>query len=95
MILIDENKLTYGTLQMIGQDYKVSGLNPFELEKYADKVIKVLKKEERKYYKTNNYSLEIENIVNTLTEDNRQKQEEAINTLRELIAYANGYNFKK
>ena len=91
MILIDENKLTYGTLSMIGQDYNIQDFTWFDLESYANKVIKVLKKEERKYYKTNNCALEIENIVNTLTEE----QEEAINTLRDLIAYANGYNFKK
>ena len=91
MILIDENRLTYGTISQIGQDYNIQDFTWFDLESYVDKVIKVLKEEERKYYKTNNCALEIENIVNTLTEE----QEEAINTLRDLIAYANGYNFKK
>ena len=89
MILIDENKLTYGTLSMIGQDYGVQGLNTFDLKEYADKVINILEEEERKYYKTNNCVLEIKNIV----EDNRK--EEVLDKLRDLIAQANGYNFKK
>ena len=85
MILIDENKLTYGTLSMIGQDYKIPGLNPFELEEYVDRTIDVLKEEEREYYNTNNYSLEIENIIDTLIEDG--KKEEVINLLKDLLAY--------
>lgn len=62
MILIDENKLTYGTLSMIGQDYKIPGLNPFELEEYADKVISVLLKEEREYYGYKNKKLNVDNL---------------------------------
>ena len=39
MILIDETKLTYGTLSMIGQDCGIKGFNPFEMEDYAEKVV--------------------------------------------------------
>ena len=41
MILIDESKLTYGTLQMIGQDYGVEG-HPLYDEDYADRVVELL-----------------------------------------------------
>ena len=82
MILIDENKLTYGTISQIGQDYKVQDFTWFNLESYADKVIKVLKEEEREYY---NNTIEIENIIDTLIEDG--KKEEEINLLKDLLVY--------
>ena len=82
MILIDENKLTYGTISQIGQDYKVQDFTWFNLESYADKVIKVLKEEEREYY---NNTVEIENIIDALIEDG--KKEEAVNLLKDLLVY--------
>lgn len=48
MILIDETKLTYGTLSMIGQDYKIEGFNVFNVENYANKVVDTLWYEEEK-----------------------------------------------
>ena len=82
MILIDENRFTYGTISQIGQDYKVQDFTWFNLESYADKVIKVLKEEEREYY---NNTIEIENIIDTLIEDG--KKEEAVNILKDLLVY--------
>ena len=82
MILIDESKLTYGTLSMIGQDYNVQDFTWFDLESYANKVIKVLKEEEREYY---NNTIEIENIINALIEDDRK--EEAVDILKDLLVY--------
>ena len=84
MILIDERKLTNGTLQMIGQDYGVSDFNFFEIEKYSDKVINVLLKEEREYYKET-YIYEITKIINLLIENNRGG--EALDMLKFLIEY--------
>ena len=82
MILIDENRLTYGTIGQIGQDYKIQDFTWFNLESYADKVIKVLKEEEREYY---NNTVEIENIIDALIEDG--KKEEAVNLLKDLLVY--------
>ena len=90
MILIDENRLTYGTISQIGQDYKVQDFTWFNLESYADKAIKVLKEEEREYY---NNTIEIENIIDALIEDGRR--EEIIEVLKDLQEYANGYKNRK
>ena len=49
MLMIDETKLTYGTLQMIGQDYEIENpkINSVEdLRNYADKVVEYLRIEE-------------------------------------------------
>ena len=93
MILIDERKLTNGTLSAIGQDYKIPGLNLFKLEEYSDKVLSMLLKEEREYYRKNNYPLEIEYIIDILIQDGRR--EEIIEVLKDLQEYANGYKNRK
>lgn len=48
MIIIDESKLTYGTISMIGQDLDISSEGyylPYDLKEYVDKVIKAIKEE--------------------------------------------------
>lgn len=47
--MIDETKLTYATLQMIGQDYEIEGLNTNNVEdirNYVDKVVEYLQVKE-------------------------------------------------
>lgn len=43
MIILDEEKLTYGTIMMIGQDLGIEG-EKIMVEEYANKVIDILKK---------------------------------------------------
>ena len=54
MILIDENKLTYGTLDMIGQDYGIEGNSLYD-EDYADKVVEACKKDLEEFKKELKY----------------------------------------
>ena len=42
MIILDEEKLTYGTIMMIGQDLGIEG-EKIMIEEYANKVIDILK----------------------------------------------------
>ena len=54
MMLIDETRLTYGTLQMIGQDYGVEG-HPLYDKDYADKVVEACKKDLEEFKKELKY----------------------------------------
>ena len=47
MIVLDEEKLTYGTIMMIGQDLGIEG-EKIMVEEYANKVIDILKKRSEK-----------------------------------------------
>lgn len=53
MLLIDESKLSFGTLGMIGQDYGVEG-HPLE-DDYADKVVEACKKDLEEFKKELKY----------------------------------------
>lgn len=44
MMVLDEEKLTYGTISMIGQDLGVEWEPHENIEEYADRVIKVIQK---------------------------------------------------
>ena len=54
-VIIDLNKLTYGTLSMIGQDYDIKdecdNCSVEGIEKYGDKVVEVLKEDTNKFKK--------------------------------------------
>ena len=46
-VILDLDKISYGTLSMIGQDYGIKGYcsNAKEIEEYGDKVVEVLNKD--------------------------------------------------
>lgn len=46
VLIIDETKLTYGTLCLIGQDYEIEGFDGENIEEYVNKVIEYLEKKE-------------------------------------------------
>lgn len=50
-VIIDLDKLTYGTLTMIGQDYGIKGFcsNAKEIEEYSDKVVEELSKNTERF----------------------------------------------
>lgn len=52
-VIIDLDKLTYGTLTMIGQDYGIKGFcnNAKEIEEYSDKVVEELSKNTERFKK--------------------------------------------
>ena len=46
-VILDLDKISYGTLSMIGEDYGIKGYcsNAKEIEEYGDKVVEVLNKD--------------------------------------------------
>ena len=54
-VIIDLDKITYGTLSMIGQDYgiknKYDACSAEGIEKYGDKVVEVLEEDTERFKK--------------------------------------------
>ena len=52
-VILDLDKISYGTLSMIGQDYGIKGYcsNAKEIKEYGDRVVEILDKDTKRFKK--------------------------------------------
>lgn len=52
-VILDLDKISYGTLSMIGQDYGIKGYysNAKEIKEYGDRVVEILDKDTERFKK--------------------------------------------